>query len=48
MVVCEIADDAPFRVTAEVLRELGYVEEGRVADFVRDGVDLLILTWWSR
>lgn len=47
MIVCEIADDAPFLVTAKALRELGY-EEGRVADFVRDGVDLLILTWRSR
>lgn len=48
MIVCEIAADAPFRVTAETLRELGYEEEGRVADFVSDGVDLLILAWRSR
>jgi hypothetical protein len=48
MVVCEIADDAPFRVTVQVLRELGYAESGRIADFVRDGVALLILTWRSQ
>lgn len=48
MVVCEIADDAPFRVTVEVLLELGYEEAGRVADLVRDGVALLILTWRSQ
>jgi hypothetical protein len=48
MIVCEIPDDAPFHVTSQVLRELGYGEAGRVADFVRDGVDLLLLTWRTR
>lgn len=48
MVMCEIAEDAPFRVTVETLRELGYEEAGRVADFVRDGVDLLLLIWRRR
>jgi hypothetical protein len=48
MVVCEVADDVPFRVTVEVLLELGYEEAGRVADFVRDGVALRILTWRSQ
>jgi hypothetical protein len=48
MVVCEIPDDTPFHVTTQLLRELGYEQEGRVADFVRDGVDLLLLTRRSR
>jgi hypothetical protein len=48
IVVCEIADDAPFHVTAQVLLELGYAEAGRVADFVRNGVALRILTWRSQ
>jgi hypothetical protein len=45
MVVCEIADEPRFGVTVQLLRELGYTEEGRVADFIRDGVALLRLTW---
>jgi hypothetical protein len=48
LIVCEMPDDAPFNVTVQVLRELGYEQEGRVADFVRDGVDLILFTWRSR
>ena len=48
MVICEVGDDAPWLVTVEVLRELGFAEEGRVADFFRDGVALRVLTWRSR
>ncbi len=40
MIVCEVPDDAPFAVAAEALAADGYVEEGRVPDFVRDGVAL--------
>jgi hypothetical protein len=43
MIVSEIPDDAPFHVTASVLRELGHEEEGRIADFVRDGVSMFLL-----
>jgi hypothetical protein len=45
MIVCELAEDARFRATELAIRELGFVEEGRVADFVCDGVDLLVLVW---
>ncbi len=48
LVVCEIADDAAFAVTGQILRELGFEEAGRVADFFRDGVDLVVLTWRNR
>jgi hypothetical protein len=42
MVVCELADDAAFHVAAAALRDVGFAEEGRVADFVSDGVALLV------
>jgi hypothetical protein len=45
LIVCEIADDATYHVTAQIVRELGFEEAGRVADFFRDGVDLVVLTW---
>ena len=48
MIVCELPDDRPFLVAARAMRELGAAEEGRVADFVSDGVDLLLLVWRSR
>ena len=44
MVVCEIPDDAPYEVTLDALRELGFEEGGRVADYFREGVALLVLT----
>lgn len=40
MIVCELADDAPAAVAAEALAATGYVEEGRVTDFVADGIAL--------
>jgi hypothetical protein len=43
MIVSEIPDDAPFIVTCSILRELGHEEEGRIADFVRDGVSMMLL-----
>lgn len=43
MMVCELPDDAPFRAAAEALDSAGYVEEGRVPDFVTDGVALRLL-----
>lgn len=47
LIVCEIADDAVFGVTGQILRELGFGEAGRVADFFRDGADLIVLSWRS-
>jgi hypothetical protein len=43
LIVCELPDDAPFRSVADALLGDGYAEEGRVADYVRDGVDLRLL-----
>ena len=48
LIVCEIAEDEAFHVTRQILRELGFEEAGRVADFFRDGVDLVVLTWRSQ
>lgn len=45
MVVAEVPDDAPFRAATIALRESGYAEEGRVDDFVGDGVGLRFLVW---
>jgi hypothetical protein len=47
LVVCEIADDAPFDVTGRILGELGFEKAGRVADFFRDGVDLVVFSYRS-
>ena len=43
MIVCELPDDAPFAVAAQALQASGYTEEGRVPDFVREGVALRLL-----
>jgi hypothetical protein len=43
MIVCELPDDAPFTVAAAALEASGFTEEGRVPDFVRDGVALRLL-----
>jgi len=43
MIVCELPDDAPFAAAADALAASGYTEEGRVPDFVRDGVALRLL-----
>jgi predicted GNAT superfamily acetyltransferase len=43
MIVCELPDDPPFTATAAALEASGYAEEGRVPDFVRDGVALRLL-----
>ena len=40
MIVAELPDDAPFAVASEALEASGFAEEGRVPDFVRDGVAL--------
>jgi hypothetical protein len=45
MVVAELPDDAPFRDAIQALRTSGYREEGRVDDFICDGVGLRFLVW---
>ena len=45
LVVCELPHDAPFDVTGVALVARGFREEGRVDDFVRDGVALRLLVW---
>ncbi|MEO8563035.1 MAG: hypothetical protein ABI601_13215 [bacterium] len=45
LVVCEIPRDTPFDVAAVALVASGYREEGRIEDFVRDGVALRVLVW---
>jgi hypothetical protein len=45
LVVAEVPDDAPFRDAILALRASGYVEEGRVDDFVCDGIGLRFLVW---
>ena len=45
LVVCELPHDAPFDVTSVALIASGYREEGRIDDFVRDGVALRLLVW---
>jgi hypothetical protein len=45
LIVCELPDDLPFHRAAEALGISGYREEGRVPDFVRDGVALRLVVW---
>jgi hypothetical protein len=43
MIVCELPEDAAFALVDEALGASGYAEEGRVPDFVRDGVALRMM-----
>jgi hypothetical protein len=45
LVVCELPRDAPFDVAGVALIASGYREEGRIDDFVRDGVALRLFVW---
>ena len=45
LVVCELPHDAPFDVASVALLASGYREEGRIDDFVRDGVALRLFVW---
>ena len=45
LVVCELPHDTPFDIAAVALVASGYREEGRIEDFVRDGVALRLLVW---
>lgn len=43
MIVCELPDDTPLTEAADALDASGFVEAGRVPDFVTDGVALRLL-----
>lgn len=43
MLIAEVPDDPVLRTGVALLERCGFVEEGRVADFYRDGVDLRLL-----
>ena len=45
LVICEIPRDTPFDVLAVALVASGFREEGRIEDFVRDGVALRLMLW---
>ena len=45
LVVCELADDRCFSPAARALPPAGFGEEGRVDDYVADGVALRLLVW---
>jgi hypothetical protein len=45
LAVCELPDDAPWRASAAALVAGGYREEGRVPDYVCDGLALRLLVW---
>lgn len=43
MIVCELPDDTPLTSAADALEASGFIEAGRVPDFVTDGVALRLL-----
>ena len=45
LALCELPDDAPWASTAAALLASGFVEEGRVMDYIRDGLSLRLLVW---
>ena len=45
LAVCELPDDQPWTASAGVLLAGGYREEGRLPDYVRDGIALRLLVW---
>ena len=47
LVVCELPRDTPFDIASVALAAAGFHEEGRIDDFVRDGVALRLLVWRS-
>ena len=40
LVVCELPDDAPFVAASDAVADAGFILEGAVPDFVRDGIAL--------
>ena len=45
LVVAELPDDALFTAACSALRAAGFREDGRIDDYVADGVGLLLLVW---
>ena len=45
MLVCEVADDPSFAMLQGVVLERGFAREGRVDDFVADGIALDLMVW---
>ena len=45
LVICELPHDTPFDLAWIALVARGYREEGRIEDFVRNGVALRLLVW---
>jgi len=45
LVICELPRDTPFDTASVALAATGFHEEGRVEDFVRDGVALRLMVW---
>ena len=43
LIVCELPEDTPFEPLGRTLTEAGFVEEGRIADLVADGVAMRLL-----
>ena len=48
LVVAEVPEDVVFRDPVAALRRSGFHEEGRVDDFVADGIGLRFLVWRAR
>ena len=47
MIVCEVADEVPYASVSDALIGRAFTREGRVEDYVRDGIALDILVWRS-
>ncbi|MDB4879220.1 MAG: hypothetical protein JWL60_666 [Gemmatimonadetes bacterium] len=45
LLVSELPDDATFRDASDALAAESFVEEGRVPDYVADGIALRLLVW---
>lgn len=45
MIICELPDDVPFTTLALALEDASYRLEGRVPDFIADGIDLRLFVW---
>lgn len=45
LIVAEVPDDAVFAAGVQALDAAGFREEGRVADYVTDGIALSLIVW---
>lgn len=46
LLVAELPDDVPFEVASEAVADAGFIREGSIPDFVREGIALRL--WVSR